>query len=214
MKSKDAVAHLETAIDEARRLQSMPRRERRFDSWYDNTRIAVEHIFGAGSRQQKDFENVNYSLPIWTSDTPDHVFDGAEVSGLRRAESLLTAFKNEIEKFGRPDESTAPPGKTPASVIELDKITIPMLLHGIGRLTIKSWILVWSVVVAIFSLGMATQSFRTAPNARALRDSIRLAERQITGLRMDSLDASRRIRIADSVARANAPKIPVGGNPQ
>lgn len=170
MKPSEALEHLDTALQEVRRLIGGPPQSRSMDAWHQRTKIAIEHIFGAGSRQLRDFENVNYSLSIWTSSTPERVFEEAKLDGLRSAERLLQSLRDEVTTFGignvRRTSGSASPN------VELERITLPILLHGMRRLTIKSWILIGSVAALVFSAGSLAGSFRHAPEHGVVTDSL------------------------------------------
>ena len=81
MKTKSALAHIDKAIEGVQRLIKTPPNERDLDPWYRETSIALEHIFGGESRQLTDFKAVRYSLPAWSSNTPEAAFEGAETDG-------------------------------------------------------------------------------------------------------------------------------------
>jgi len=196
MKRPKALAHLDAALEEVRRLIASPPHSRSMDAWHRKTKIALEHIFGADSRQLKDFDDVSYSLPMWTTSTPDHVFEEAKLDGLRSAERVLQSLRDEITTFG----ISGPRGAAPHGVanVELDRITIPVLLHGVRRLTIKSWLLVWAVVASIFSLGSLVTTLRHSPAHAAVADSLRRQIRITDSLQAAASVLSLRLQRADS----------------
>lgn len=80
-----------------------------FTKWHRDTKVAVKRIFGAQSGHLSDFEDIRYSLSIYTTDTPDYVFAEARRDGLRHAASVLESMIDEISEFGLPGGSTEEP---------------------------------------------------------------------------------------------------------
>ena len=86
MKNKtDAIAKLKRQADQVIGLRSQPRFSPAFKKWYRDTEIAIENIFGAGTRHPKDFNDISYNLGAFTSSTPDSAFDERFIKGLENA---------------------------------------------------------------------------------------------------------------------------------
>jgi hypothetical protein len=200
MDRDQALKHLDEAITEAQRLIRVQRDQRKVDPWHRKTRIALEHIFGPESRQFKDFERISFIPLMWTASTPDAHFDESVVDGLRSAEGLLLALRDELTTFGRPQpKGAAPP--SPAAAIDLDRITVPALYRGALRLSVKSWLLIAAIVGAIFGAGATMAHYGTKPGVRALEDSVASNKRALSAARAETVELQRRLRAADSLAR-------------
>lgn len=78
--------------------------------WVQRARLAVAAVYGDESSQVERFDDIRYSLPIWTDSTPDHYFDAAAMSGVREAIGELQAIAEDIREHLDPgDVPTANP---------------------------------------------------------------------------------------------------------
>lgn len=76
-----------------------------FTKWHRDTEVAIERIFGTGSRNLADFQRVSYTLSVYTSSTTDGEIHAGYVRGLARAEAVLSSMIDEIEEFGEHGET-------------------------------------------------------------------------------------------------------------
>ncbi|MNQ93999.1 hypothetical protein D3C85_1094920 [compost metagenome] len=77
----------------------MPRGSQDFKKWHRDTEVAIERIFGEGTRHLKDFTDIHYSLMMFTSGTPDSSFENAYRGGVRTAISVLESLIDEVKEY-------------------------------------------------------------------------------------------------------------------
>ena len=94
-----ALRRLRVAKDAIQRLKTLPRRSQDFQRWSRNTEVAILNTFEGQSRHIKDFNKIRYSPPLFSSATPDQVFQRAYVRGLDSAESVLESMIDEINEY-------------------------------------------------------------------------------------------------------------------
>lgn len=75
-----------------------------FSKWRRDTEVAIERIFGPGSRHVDDFKNVRYSLSFATSSTTDNEWEQAYREGLARANAILESLIDEIRDYELQDD--------------------------------------------------------------------------------------------------------------
>lgn len=99
MNKSEAVERLESLKARATQLASMPRGSQDFKKWHRDTEVAIERIFGEGTRHSKDFTDIHYSLMMFTSGTPDSSFENAYRGGVRTAISVLESLIDEVKEY-------------------------------------------------------------------------------------------------------------------
>lgn len=99
MKKSDAIERLEMLKDRANALPNLPVGNQEFKKWHRDTEITIANIFGEGTRHTADFTNINYSLTIFSLDTPDSFFHEAYCIGIRNAITVLESFIDEIKEY-------------------------------------------------------------------------------------------------------------------
>jgi hypothetical protein len=99
MLKEKAIQKLERQLELINDLQFKPRFSQDFQKWKRDTEVAIEHIFGAETRHIKDFNQVQYSLGIVTTNTPEGYYEGAFRGGLATACSVLQSFIDEIQEY-------------------------------------------------------------------------------------------------------------------
>src|SRR4051812_37519994 len=101
------VPRLQRLIDEATYLTA-----REVGPWVERARLAVAAAYGDNSSQLGRFDDISYSLGMWTDSTPDSAFDAATMSGARTAIGMLEAFVEDLSE-GQPVETrpAAPGGR-------------------------------------------------------------------------------------------------------
>lgn len=95
----EAVKRLEALKDRASALISLSRGNQDFKKWHRDTEVAIERIFGEGTRHLKDFTDIHYSLLVFTYGTPDSAFDKAYHDGLRTAVTVLQSLIDEVNDY-------------------------------------------------------------------------------------------------------------------
>jgi hypothetical protein len=99
LNKNDATNKLEILKDRAKLLVKLESGNQSFKKWHRDTEIAIEKIFGEGTRHYKDFNNISYSLSCFTSNTPDSAFEDAYKSGVQTAITTIESFIDEINEY-------------------------------------------------------------------------------------------------------------------
>tara|TARA_B000000460_G_C21522596_1_gene396695 strand:+ start:136 stop:861 length:726 start_codon:yes stop_codon:yes gene_type:complete len=81
-----------------------------FKRWQRDTEVAIERIFGEGTRHTQDFEGINYSIGFFTSHTPNSEFEAAYRHGIYTGITVLESFINEIDEYW-PEEAELQTGE-------------------------------------------------------------------------------------------------------
>lgn len=79
----------------------------KIDGWKERARLAVISTYGEGSTQLERFDDIRWSLGMWSSSTPPSAFDQAKRGGLRSAVEMLEAIVEDLEEA---DSSPTLPG--------------------------------------------------------------------------------------------------------
>ena len=126
-KSK-AIERLRRILNEVPGLKRLPSHSPEFKKWYRNAQVAITNTFGSESNHGADFNKIDYSLMIFTSDTPDSEFQAAYVRGLESAASVLESMIEEIEEYWEEDEQSS---KSSNSGVKTQKSTNEVfVIHG------------------------------------------------------------------------------------
>lgn len=80
-----------------------------FKKWQHDVRAVLKYAFPNDREYVKDFDEISYSLPMFTTNTPDSAFEEAFRSGLRSARAMLQSRVDEVAQFW-PEESEPKPG--------------------------------------------------------------------------------------------------------
>lgn len=75
--------------------QTLERPDR--DRWRERARLAISATYGTASPELERFEEIRYTLSMWTDGTPDYAFERAEVDGIAEAVSSLDAMIEDVE---------------------------------------------------------------------------------------------------------------------
>ena len=79
-----------------------------FTKWHRDTQVTIEKIFGANSRNIKDFTAIRYFTGVIHLDGPDPREEKmAYQEGLQRAEATLLSMFDELSEFGSGNDSNA-----------------------------------------------------------------------------------------------------------
>ena len=109
MNKKNAIEKLESLINQ---LDSLPPyrydgNDADFDTWYRETAVAIEYIFGQKTRQGEDFSSIHFELIAVSSGTTVNDFIEHHYEGRRKARHLLKSLVDEIRQYWS-EEDKAP----------------------------------------------------------------------------------------------------------
>ena len=113
---EEAIAKLQRQLDSIDELRRTPRRDPAFEKWHRDTEVAIERIFGDGTRHLKDFTGIHYHLMASSTGTPDSAFERACQAGLEQARSVLQSFIDEIQEYW--DDTVAASETNPTTLVE------------------------------------------------------------------------------------------------
>jgi hypothetical protein len=99
MDKAQAVEKLNRQIEQIESLKKQKSHGQQFKKWHRDTEVAIEKIFGPESRHLTDFNEINYSLMVCTSSTPDYEWERAYQNGLDTAKTVLSSFIDEISEY-------------------------------------------------------------------------------------------------------------------
>lgn len=99
MNKDEAKSRLEALKERAQPLLNMSSGSQEFKKWHRDTEVAIERIFGEGTRHSQDFEDISYSLGFFTNLTPDSEFEAAYRRGVSTAITVIESFIDEIEEY-------------------------------------------------------------------------------------------------------------------
>lgn len=77
-----------------------------FYKWNNDVRSSIENIFGKGSSWSDSFSSIRYSPMIFSSDSPDSLFDECRRDGLSSATAMLSSMIEEVEEFWDDNEES------------------------------------------------------------------------------------------------------------
>ena len=119
MNKGDAIEKLESLKKRGNQLISLPVGNQEFKKWHRDTEVAIEKIFGEGTRHSEDFSDIRYSLMMFSTSTPDSAFDEAYRSGLRTAISVLESLVDEIKEYWDSESESQSQEMSAISKVEL-----------------------------------------------------------------------------------------------
>lgn len=99
MTKTDAISILQRQISEIRKVKATADFGATFSKWQRDTRVALSKVFSGDKKPAEDFDNISYSLPIFTDSTPDSAHSEAYQNGLEQAEAFLESCIREIEDY-------------------------------------------------------------------------------------------------------------------
>ena len=94
-----AIERLQKVLSEVSELKSLKRHSPVFKKWHRNAQVVITNTFGSDSSHLEDFNNIRYSLGVFTSGTPDSEFQAAYVRGLESARAILESMTEEINEY-------------------------------------------------------------------------------------------------------------------
>jgi hypothetical protein len=99
MKPDKAIEILNRQIERGDELRTKRRGSPEFKKWHRDTEVAIERIFGVGSRHTNDFTSIRYTLGAFSTATPDSRFQEAYVSGINNALQIIKSMIDEIKEY-------------------------------------------------------------------------------------------------------------------
>jgi len=107
LNKNEAKVKLESLKERAQPLLNMSSRSQDFKKWHRDTEVAIERIFGEGTRHSQDFEDISYSLSFFTTGTSDSEFKAAYRRGVSTAITVIESFIDEIEEYWKEENNEA-----------------------------------------------------------------------------------------------------------
>jgi hypothetical protein len=104
MKKKEAISTLNRQIDEIKKVKATEKFGYTFTKWQRDTRVALLNIFSGDSNPAKEFNEIDYSLAVAASSTPQSEYDRAYLRGLEMAEAFLESCIRQIEDYWSDDD--------------------------------------------------------------------------------------------------------------
>ena len=96
---QEAIQKLDALVSRIPSLEKQKRFSEDFEKWKHDARALLKYAFPNGKEYTKEFDDIPYSLGIFTSGTPDSAFEGAFRSGLGSARAMLQSRIDEITQF-------------------------------------------------------------------------------------------------------------------
>ena len=106
-RAEDAIERLRRQVAEIDTLRNMRRGSREFAKWRRDTEVAIEKTFGRRTRHLQDFTQIEYSLNVYSSGTPESDYQNAYMHGLDVARATLQALIEELQEYGLEDPPKA-----------------------------------------------------------------------------------------------------------
>jgi len=104
MNKQQAMVKLHHQIEQIDNIKRLKSGSQEFNKWHRDTEVAIEKIFGADSKHVAEFNDISYSLAIFTSGTQDYEFENAHQGGLDTAKTILMSFADEIKEYWNDNE--------------------------------------------------------------------------------------------------------------
>lgn len=130
MHKDEAKSRLETLKERAHPLLQLRSGSQDFKKWHRDTEVAIERIFGEGTRHSQDFEDISYFLGFFTNNTSDTAFEEAYQRGVNTAITVIESFIDEIGEYW--EEGIDEPVRAELGAIE--KVTVLISrFHQVAR---------------------------------------------------------------------------------
>jgi predicted nucleotide-binding protein len=105
MTKQEAIEKLAALVERIPALEKQRHLSEDFTKWQHDTRALLKYAFPKEKEYIKEFDEISYSLPLFTTGTPDSAFEEAFCSGLRSARAMLQSRIDEVTQFW-PDPPT------------------------------------------------------------------------------------------------------------
>ncbi|MFI5994820.1 TIGR02391 family protein [Streptomyces sp. NPDC051362] len=105
MQTRQAIQSLRQLKDEAQREGLALQAGDKFSSWKGRVRSVLTRALGINHHLTESFIKNQYGLSVFTSSTPDSVFDAAFLNGVKSASGIIDAALFELEQAGTSDDA-------------------------------------------------------------------------------------------------------------
>lgn len=119
LNKSEAIKKLKKLKEKAKELLQLNRGHQDYKKWRRDSEVAIERIFGEGTRHLKDFTDIRYSLMMFSTGTPDSAFNEAYYSGIKSAMTLIDSFVDEIEEYWDEESEQSKEELSPIDQVEL-----------------------------------------------------------------------------------------------
>jgi hypothetical protein len=99
LNKSEAIERLKALRERGSALINTPRGSQEFKKWHRDSEVAIERIFGEGTRHSKDFTEIRYSLGMFSNVTPDSAFENAYRRGVSSAVTVLNSLIDEVSEY-------------------------------------------------------------------------------------------------------------------
>lgn len=108
MNNEQAIQRLERARTELSSLNAVDASSALFKKWRRDTEIAIERIFGSGTRHVPDFCSVRYTPSSYNMSNPEPAFEKAFRDGIQNVDALIQSMIQEIKEYWQDEEQVLP----------------------------------------------------------------------------------------------------------
>jgi hypothetical protein len=108
MKKDEKIDRLKRQLGMIPDLKNRRRDCPEFKKWHRDTEVAIERIFGAGTRHLQDFDDISYTFSAFSNRTPDSDFEHRYRQGLTEAAPVLESMIQELIEYDDTNEPTPP----------------------------------------------------------------------------------------------------------
>lgn len=99
MTKQEATERLTALVSQIPGLEMQKSFGEDFAKWQHDARALLKHTFPNDSGYVTEFDEISYTLPIFSGSTPDSAFEEAYRSGLRSARAMLQSRIEEVAQF-------------------------------------------------------------------------------------------------------------------
>jgi len=103
MHKNEARMKISQQLEQISSLRSLDSKSQIFIQWFRDTEVAVEKVFGSGTRHSADFSNIKFFPSSYVAGDKS-AFINAFQRGLARAEGILKSFVREIDEYFSDDQ--------------------------------------------------------------------------------------------------------------
>ena len=104
MRKADALARIDSQINELAELKLLSRENSIYKKWRRDTEITLSYVFGEGSRHVREFRAIRFA-PLRPSGASSSEIKAAYLRGLESASVLLHSMQDEIRNYWPEDAS-------------------------------------------------------------------------------------------------------------
>ena len=151
MNKQIAISQLQDQIKKLRVVRATRRFGASFTKWRRDTEVVISHVFSGDEKYIHDFTSITYGnqdLPYVSDTAEEATHQGVYEEGLEYAESIITSFIDEIERYWHED---CPPSILQHELLPPEKVTIPWLIKYVP---IHLWIAVFGLLLSVFLIGI------------------------------------------------------------